>query len=128
MYESYANEAYYKEVYGGSLIPDEELAKALKTASRHIDTLTYNRIVGRGIYSLTEFQQDVVRESVCRIADFEYENADLIQSVLQQYSINEVSLSFGSSWNVAVQNGIAVSRSDYAFLSQSGLCCGSLGV
>ena len=128
MYESYANETYYKEVYGGSLIPDEELAKALKTASRHIDTLTYNRIVGRGIYSLTEFQQDVVRESVCRIADFEYENADLIQSVLQQYSINGVSMSFGSSWNVAVQNGIAVSRSDYAFLSQSGLCCGSLGV
>lgn len=128
MYESYADKIYYSNAYGGNLIPDEELTKALRTASRHIDTLTYNRIVGRGILSLTEFQQDIIRESVCKLADFECENADLIQSVLQQYSINGVSMSFGNSWNVMVQNGIAVSRSDYAFLCLSGLCCGSLGV
>ena len=42
---------YYKNVYGGDAIADEFLNKALKTASRHIDTLTYNRIAGRGIFS-----------------------------------------------------------------------------
>ena len=87
-YESYADEIYYKNVYGGDAIADEFLNKALKTASRHIDTLTYNRIAGRGIFSLTEFQQDIIRESVGRLADFESENADMIQSVLQQYAIN----------------------------------------
>lgn len=102
-YESYADEIYYKNVYGGDAIADEFLNKALKTASRHIDTLTYNRIAGRGIFSLTEFQQDIIRESVCRLADFESENADMIQSVLQQYAINGVSMTFGSSWNVQVQ-------------------------
>ena len=70
-YESYADEIYYKNVYGGDVIEDEILHKALKTASRHIDTLTYNRIAGRGIFSLTEFQHDIIRESVCRLADFE---------------------------------------------------------
>lgn len=127
-YESYADEIYYKNVYGGDAIADEFLNKALKTASRHIDTLTYNRIAGRGIFSLTEFQQNIIRESVCRLADFESENADMIQSVLQQYAINGVSMTFGSSWNVQVQNGVAISRADYAFLCQSGLCCASLGV
>lgn len=39
-----------KNVYGGDVIADEFLNKALKTASRHIDTLTYNRIAGRGIF------------------------------------------------------------------------------
>ena len=95
-YESYADEIYYKNVYGGDVIADEFLNKALKTASR--------------------------------LADFESENADMIQSVLQQYAINGVSMTFGSSWNVQVQNGVAISRADYAFLCQSGLCCASLGV
>ena len=37
-YESYADEIYYKNVYGGDVIADEFLNKAPKTASRHIDT------------------------------------------------------------------------------------------
>ena len=66
----------------GSIVPEEELSKALKVASRHIDSLTYNRIVGRGFSSLTDFQQEVIREVVCMQTDFEYENADEINSCL----------------------------------------------
>ena len=122
-YQPYADSVYYTDVYEGTDIPEEEQNKALKKASRHIDTLTYNRIIGRGISDFTEYQKDVIREVCCQIADFEYENEELINSVLQNYSINGVSMSFGSSWNVMVQNGIAVKRDTYELLCSTGLCC-----
>lgn len=99
-YKAYVTPEYYLDQYEGSIVPEEELSKALKVASRHIDSLTYNRIVGRGFSSLTDFQQEVIREVVCMQTDFEYENADEINSVLSSYSINGVSAQFGSSWNV----------------------------
>ena len=122
-YKSYATESYYLDTYEGILIPEDEIEKALKQASRHVDSLTYNRIVGRGFSNLTEFQQEIIREVVCHQAEFEYENADEIGSVLSSYSINGVSAQFGSSWNVMTDKGIAMRRDDYAFLSQTGLCC-----
>lgn len=124
MYTPYVTDKYYWDDYGGSMIPVEELTKALRQASRHIDSLTYNRIVGRGISALTEFQQDVIREVICQQADFEYENADEIDTILQSYSINGVSAQFGSSWNVFTDRGVAMKRDVYAQLSQTGLCCG----
>ena len=122
-YEPYVTEEYYRSEYGGTAIPEADLKKYLRTASRHIDSLTYNRIVGRGFSNLTEFQQEIIREVVCHQAEFEYENADEISSVLSSYSINGVSAQFGSSWNVMTDKGIAMRRDDYAFLSQTGLCC-----
>lgn len=121
--EPYATSEYYRNVYCGSVLPEEEQEKALRQASCHIDSLTYNRIVGRGFSSLTEFQQDTIREVVCLQADFEAENADEISTVLSSYSINGVSAQFGSSWNVYTDMGIAMRRDVYALLSQTGLCC-----
>ena len=71
-YEPYVTYEYYCDVYKGTVIPMSELDKALKQASRHVDSLTYNRIVGRGFSNLTAFQQDVIQEVVCQQADFEY--------------------------------------------------------
>ena len=122
-YEPYVTPKYYREVYGGSVIPEDNLERALLQASRHVDSLTYNRIVGRGFSSLTPFQQEIIREVVCRQADFEYENADEIDTILQNYSINGVSAQFGSSWNVFTDKGIAMRRDVYATLCQTGLCC-----
>ncbi len=127
-YQGYVDADYYKEVYGGTVIPEDVLGKRLRDASRHIDALTYNRIVGKGISSLTEFQQDIIRECICRQADFEYENDDMLKSVLSQYSINGVSMTFGSSWNMHIQSGVAISEENYALLNQTGLCCRSLEV
>ena len=56
-YKSYASESYYLDRYEGSVIPEDELKKTLTQASRHIDSLTYNRIVGRGFSNLTEFNR-----------------------------------------------------------------------
>lgn len=122
-YRSYVTPDYYINTYDGSVIPEDELERALKQASRHIDSLTYNRIVGRGFSSLTDFQQEIIREVVCMQADFEYENADEINSILSSYSINGVSAQFGSSWNIFMNKGVAMKRDVYALLSQTGLCC-----
>lgn len=122
-YVPYVTPEYYKETYKGSTVPEDELEKVLRQSSRHIDSLTYNRIVGGGFSSLTEFQQEVVREVICQQADFEYENADEINTILSSYSINGVSAQFGSSWNVFMDKGVAMKRDVYSQLSQTGLCC-----
>lgn len=123
VYEPYVSPEYYHTVYQSGSIPEEQLPAAIRKASRHIDSLTYNRIVDQGFSNLTPFQQEVVREVVCRQADFEYENADMIDTVLSGYSLNGASVQFGSSWNVYVDKGIAMKRDVYALLSQTGLCC-----
>lgn len=122
-YEPYATPEYYTDTYGGTLILENDIARALQIASRHIDSLIYNRIVGRGFSSLTQFQRDIIQDVVCQQADFETENADEINSILSSYSINGVSAQFGSSWNVFTDKGVAMKRDLYALLCQTGLCC-----
>lgn len=116
----YADEAFYKNEYLGTH-NSENLNRILKTASQHIDTLTFNRIVGVGFENLTPFQQSVVREVCCQMADFMIENKDLIETTVSSYSINGVSMAFGDNWNVVTSQGIALSRSTFELLKQSGL-------
>lgn len=122
-YRGYVSEGYYIDRYEGTVIPEDNVKKALIQASRHVDSLTYNRIVGQGFQNLTEFQQDVIKEVVCKQAEFEYNNADMIESVLSGYSINGVSVQFGNSWNVYMDKGVAMQRDVYSLLCQTGLCC-----
>lgn len=121
-YEAYVTCEYYQKDYAGD-IQDGKLQKALRQASRHIDSLTFNRIPAAGFDNLTPFQQDVIREVVCLQADFEVENEDEINMILSSYSINGVSAQFGSSWNVYTDKGIAMKKDVYALLAQTGLCC-----
>lgn len=118
-YKPYVSEDEYKNTYHGNVIPDEELEKALRQACRHIDSLTFNRIVVAGFDNLTEFQQETIKEVVCMQADFEYENADEINTILSGYSINTVSAQFGSSWNVYQDKGVAMKKDVYALLAQT---------
>ncbi|MCI8641026.1 MAG: hypothetical protein HFJ59_04045 [Clostridia bacterium] len=120
---NYVDITYYQDTYKGTTIPEDKIEEKTKEASMHIDTLTYNRIVGRGFKNLTKFQQDIIQEVVCKLADFEYENEDLIKSVLSSYAINGVSMNFGTSWNIQVQNGVAILKDYYCLLSQTGLTC-----
>ena len=107
----------------------DDIENALVTASRHIDTLTFNRILGLGGFDkLTPFQQDVIKEVVCKQALFEWENADEINSVISAYSINGVSVKFGDGWNIIVTNGIPMPSFLYSFLQQTGLCCRVIGM
>lgn len=122
-YQPYATTDYYFDTYKGKVIQAGDIDIALRNASRHIDSLTYNRIVRQGFSNLTEFQQDVIREAVCQQAEFEHENADEISTILSSYSLNGASVQFGSSWNVFTDKGVAMKRDVYALLSQTGLCC-----
>lgn len=109
----------------GENCPDneQEAVKWLRQASRHIDTLTFNRIVERGFENLTDFQWEIVTEVTCRLARWEWENADLLDSPLSGYSINGVSAQFGTSEHVTSQDGVLIPRQLYGLLQQTGLCC-----
>ena len=124
----YADYEYYTTEYKGTL-PEEEAVKALTRASRHIDTLTYNRIVGDEFDCLTVFQQDIIKETACMMADFESANASMINSLINSYGINGATISFsGECANCQLVNGVVVQKDVYAYLSQTGLTCRSWGV
>ena len=127
-YTPYANINDYLELSDLKSIPQEDVLNKLRQASRHIDSLTYNRIRKYGFDNLTEFQKEIICEVVCRQADFEYENQDLISSVLSSYSINGVSMSIGSTWNIYIESGVTIQRDLYSLLEQTGLCCRLVGV
>lgn len=118
---SYADMTSYM-TYNGEIIPCNEVDKALKKASRHVDTLTHNRIRGIGFDNLTEFQREIIKEVTSRLALFEIENEELIENVLSSYSINGVSMNFGGSWNVKLIKGVAIPTELYEILKQTGLC------
>ena len=122
----YADYEYYKNTYNGTL-EEADALKALNKASRHIDTLTYNRILEIGFNNLTEYQQGIIKECECLIAEWETENADYINSMLSSYSLNGASMSFsGNSATAQVVNGIAISREIYSHLQKCGLCTRSI--
>ena len=68
---------YFHGEYKGA-IPEEELQDAIYDASRHIDSLTFNRIIGKGYANLTEFQQEILERVCLKQMDFEYENSDVL--------------------------------------------------
>jgi hypothetical protein len=57
---NYVDYNYYTETYGGTAITADNAPKAFQIASKTIDTLTYCRIVERGLEGLTAFQKDIV--------------------------------------------------------------------
>ena len=122
-YKAYVTPKYYLETYRGTSIPKSELDLRLRDASRHIDSLTYSRIVGQGFSALTEFQQDVIREVVCRQADFEAENREALDCALSSYSINGVSMTLAAGLNcVQYKNGARHTLADYADMAIRTAC------
>lgn len=114
---------YFHGEYMGA-IPEENLQNAINDASRHIDSLTFNRIIGIGYENLTEFQKEILSQVCLKQMDFEYENEDVLQSIVSSYSINGVSMGLDKGgWNVFVQNGVVMKRDVYEMLKQTGLCC-----
>ena len=106
---------------GRDVIPAEDAERFIHSSSRHIDSLTFGRIRKIGWEKLSEFQRDVIKETTALLAKFEYENDDLLNSTMTNYSINGVSMSFGENWNVKIQNGVAVSTDIFNLLHQTGL-------
>lgn len=122
----YVDFDYYSKVYGGT-VAEAEITPDLKQASRDVDTLTFGRIRAVGFENLSEYQQEIIRECCCQMADFANENADVLNNLLSSYSINGVNLTFGgSSAAVETMNDICMPKKVYRNLCQTGLCCRSL--
>ena len=117
---SYVTAAEYAEM-GYSAIPAEELEARLAEASMQVDTLTFNRIVD--FATLTAFQRNIIKSVVCKQAEFLYQNADAIASIMDAYSINGVTMHFGTGFNVRIMDGLPIQSTVYSLLVQSGLCC-----
>lgn len=88
-------------------------------AAEHIDILTYNRI---DYDELTDFQRKTIDRVQSRLTAFEKENKELLESYLNSYAINGVSMSFGNSWNLKVIGGVAIPTDIYQILLSTGLC------
>ena len=118
-YEAYAGLEDYE-----TLFPEgtEVSAEALRTASRHVDSLTFGRIrAAGGLGALTAFQREAVIEAVCRLAAFETEAGPALTSGLSAYSINGVSMRFGENAGLRERGGITAPGDVIALLEQTGL-------
>ena len=116
--------AYADEEDYAALFPeDEEIDEtALAAASSHVDALTFGRIPALGgLAALTEFQQGLVREAVCRLARFEKDNRAAYGWSVASYSINGVSMKAGHGEGVRYHGGLAVPGEVSSLLDQSGL-------
>lgn len=117
----YADKSYYKEKYHGTVLPeDDTIDVKLDRASDQMDTLSYNRIVGRGFDNLTAYQQDQIRKAVCAHADFVEEYGAYFSSPLSGFSAGSLSVSFDAGAVVA-RNGVKTSCEAYGYLQKSGL-------
>jgi len=121
--EAYINYSYYTEIYNGTVLTEDNADEYLRKASRDIDSLTYNRIVAKGINNLTNFQKLIVGEVICRFAEFKYENKDVLNTFLNSYSIDNVSMDFANSKNLKRIDGITIPTELYNHLEQTGLTC-----
>lgn len=119
---SYVDYEYYTSTYGGVTVTAQNAPKTFQIASKAIDTLTYCRIVERGLDGLTAFQKDIVQWVACALADWQTENEDLISSPYSGYSINGVSATWETGTNIKTINGVMIPASIYAELVKTGLC------
>jgi len=122
----YADFNFYENEYGGNILTEDNAKRFLRRASRDIDTLTYRRILNSDISTLTEFQQRVVKEVCCELAEFIFNYEDILDNPLSGYGINGVSVSISSGNTITTDGGVTLPSSLFRFLSQTGLCTGVL--
>lgn len=119
---TYITYEQYTEL-GGDLIPQSDFDKVARVVSKKVDGLTFNRIVKCGFENLTTFQKETIQEAMMDLCDFEYDNSDILNSAISNYSLNGVSVGFGGSQGGIRVSGMTVSRNGYQLLQQTGLTC-----
>ncbi len=93
----YVTTDYYLNVYGGTTITPSELNNYLQLAQEKIDEVTFNRIIGIGFDNLTDFQQENIRKSICRQAEYYFENGVSPLSIVSSYSVLDVSVNIDTT-------------------------------
>lgn len=118
----YADADYYKNVFKGVIVSDDELENELEAASDKIDGLTYNRISGIEFNNLTPFQQEKIKKAVCTQADFMYQYGDYLNFPLSGYTAGSIELDFNSGTAKGGGN-IKTTEAVINYLNQTGLTC-----
>lgn len=119
---SYADYAFYTDTYGGTVITAEDAPKSLQKASETIDSLTYCRILEKGFEGLSGFQKGIIQRCACALAEWQTQNADILDNPYSSYSINGVSATWGKTSSVRQINGILIPNQIYSDLIKTGLC------
>lgn len=88
-------------------------------AENDINALTFNRI--SNFDKLTEFQKRLVKRATGLQIKFIGDNVEMLDSIVDSYSIGGVSVSFDKN-KVLFINGTIVSKEVYSTLLQTGLC------
>lgn len=115
----YATSQDYLNYY--TVVP-EDFDRLAERASRDIDILTHGRINGIGWEGLTDYQREAVTDVCCDMVQFIDENKELLDTPLDSYSINGVSMKFSFNPTVFVQGGIIMRQRTYGRLMSTGLC------
>lgn len=117
---AYATPEDYALYCPSGSLPEAELNALLERASAQVDGLCFGRIRRAGLDRLTQFQQDCIRQATCLHARFLADYADALESPLQSYGINGVSMTFDGT-RVRQQGGVTTSGQVYGLLLQTGL-------
>lgn len=118
--EIYATAEDYRQYCPSGSLEGDDLYTALERASRQVDAFCFGRIHAIGFDKLTEFQQECIRQATCLHADFLASYGDALESPLQSYGINGVSMTFDGT-KVRQQGGATVSGEVYGLLLKTGL-------
>ncbi|WP_270620731.1 hypothetical protein [[Clostridium] innocuum] len=115
----YATPEYYTADYGGTLISQDELPKALKDAEYSIDHLCFGRIKGKGFDNLSPYQQELIRRAVCLQADYIKQYGPYINSPLKGYSAGSTKVEMAN----VTYGGISTTQEIINLLEDTGLRC-----
>lgn len=121
----YSSIDYYRNTYNGTAIEsDSDILRFLEDASLKIDILTYNRIRKLGIENCSEWEQEIIKKVECIIADFYFKNSSDLETIINTYSINGVSIKYGeTNANITNVNGVTIPRFAYELLNMTRFTC-----
>lgn len=123
--ECYASAADYQALYGSGGLAGTALENALWQASRDADRLTLGRIeAGGGMAGLNDRCAELVKQAVCRQADWLAGEGAVWRQGLKQYDIGGVRMEFGSKAENAPGD---VCTEMAELLELTGLCCRQVG-
>lgn len=94
------------------------------TASEHIDILTHDRINVIGWDNLTQYQRRTISRVCEKLAIFEYDNKQALNSPVSSMSLGSVSMSFNFDTDAYhKERGVIIPSALYELLMRTGLCC-----
>ncbi|HEY5523232.1 MAG TPA: hypothetical protein VIK21_08580 [Desulfuromonadaceae bacterium] len=109
---AYADLTFYKDTYGGTVIPDVDFTAAMIRGSREVDRAASFKI---GIIDWPEFTRNQIKLAACAQAEYDYQYGELAQAMnaVGSYSIGDISVSSSQGAGLVTGSGISVEAEAY---------------